>query len=150
MIHRLLLRRDVPSLDEANPDFAKLSIREQLEVHRDKESCASCHRDIDPWGIALENFDAVGHWRENDAADVLPDGTQLSGADGLRKYLVEHRSEQFARALVRSLMTYALGRSLELIDEAEVNEIAGQLAEDQFRLRPLIQRIVASEAFGTK
>ena len=56
---------DVPDLDEMNPNFAKLSVREQLEAHRNKESCASCHRGIDPWGIALENFDAIGLFRRS-------------------------------------------------------------------------------------
>ena len=156
---------DVPELDEANPEFAKLSIREQLEVHRDRESCASCHRDIDPWGIALENFDAVGKWRDTItqhvgeekeekrpvvARDTLPDGTTLNGPDGLRHHLVTHRTSDFAAALVRNLLTYALGRSLELSDEENVDDLAEQFASDGFQLRPLILKIVASDSFQTK
>ena len=155
---------DVPELDEADPEFAKLSIREQLEIHRDRESCASCHRDIDPWGIALENFDAIGKWRDTVskrvgeqteirpvvARDTLPDGTVFDGPDSLRRYLVSHRKDDFARALVRNLLTYSLGRTLELSDEEEVDDLAKQFAEDGFRLRPLVLKIVSSSPFQTK
>ena len=155
---------DVPELDETNPEFTILSVREQLEIHRGQESCASCHRDIDPWGIALENFDAVGRWRDSIrkkhgdsfetrpvlAEAVLPDGTRIQGADGLKEHLVQQRKGQFARALVRSLLTYALGRTLELSDEAELDDLTDQFIADGFHLQPLIQRIVDSEAFRTK
>lgn len=155
---------DVPELDEANPEFAKLSIREQLAVHREKESCNSCHRNLDPWGIALENFDAVGHWRTArhvphddvaesrsvDANATLPDGTNLNGVNGLQEYLVEHAREQFARSLVRNLLTYALGRSLELTDERELDRITDQFIANGYRVRSLLEQIVTSESFITK
>ncbi|MCP4191998.1 MAG: DUF1592 domain-containing protein [Planctomycetaceae bacterium] len=154
---------DVPDLDEANPNFAKLSVRERLEIHREKASCASCHRNIDPWGIALENFDAVGHWRDTIptqdgkpsvkpilAVGMLPDGTQLEGLEGLQRHLIEHRTQQFSNALTRRLMSFALGRSLEFTDEEEANALAADFAEKGFRLRHLVQQIVASQAFQTK
>ena len=155
---------DVPELDEASDEFASLSVREQLAVHRERESCAACHRNIDPWGIALENFDAVGRWREGIRkkngdkfeerplvnSDVLPDGTKLNGAIDLRKHLVTDRLADFARALTRALTTYALGRSLELSDEAEVDDLADQFVKEDYRIRPLIHAIVDSEAFRTK
>lgn len=155
---------DVPSLDEADPKFSKLSVREQLEIHRGTESCARCHRDIDPWGIALENFDAVGRWRNEirrktgkeveilpvNASDVLPDGRELDGVDSLREYLVTERKDEFTRSLVSRLLTYALGRRLELSDQETVDDLTIQFAANHYRLRGLIQDIVASAPFQTK
>lgn len=155
---------DVPTLDEAAPEFHKLSIRRQLEIHRRREACASCHRGIDPWGVALENFDAVGRWRESvrrkvgkrfesvpvDAADVLPGGQKLDGVDALREHLIAERKDDFARSLVSRLLTYALGRRLELSDQPAVDDITEALASDDFRLRGLIHKVVASPLFQTK
>ena len=155
---------DVPSLDEADPEFLKLSIREQLEIHRGTEACAACHRDIDPWGIALENFDAVGLWRDEvrrqvgkkfetrpvQATDVLPGGREINGVDGLRQFLVTERRDHFARALVTRLLTYALSRRLELSDQEAIDELTHRFAADHFRLRNLILAIAASDAFRTK
>lgn len=155
---------DVPSLDEADPKFFKLSIREQLEIHRGTNACAACHRGIDPWGIALENFDAVGLWREEvrrksgksfttqpvNAKDTLPNGTELDGFAALKNYLVNERKDDFARSLVSRLLTYALGRRLELEDEQAVAAITNEFATQNYRLRELIHGIVASPAFQTK
>ncbi|MFT7644337.1 MAG: hypothetical protein ACI9G1_006104 [Pirellulaceae bacterium] len=155
---------DVPSLAEANPEFHKLSIREQLEIHRKKEACASCHRNIDPWGIALENFDAVGLWREDvrrkvgnkfellpvNAKDSLPDGKELSGVDQLKQYLSSERQDGFAKSLVSRLLTYSLGRRLELSDQRAVDDITNKWKSQGFRLRDLVQNVVASEPFQVK
>jgi len=147
---------DVPDLDESNPEFASLSIREQLEVHRSKESCASCHRGIDPWGIALENYDAIGKFRTEvnsrpvGATDRLPDGQELQGAAGLKQYLVEHRSEDFSRALVTRLSIYALGRDLQSSDEALVDDLTKDFIRQDYRILGLIKAIVSSKAFQTK
>lgn len=155
---------DVPDLDEADPEFAKLTVREQLEVHRAKASCASCHRNIDPWGIALEHFDAVGRWRQEIrakhgdhvevksvlATDRLPDGTQLDGAASLRSHLVRTHQEDFARAIVRNLLTYALGRTLELSDDEDVDRLTASFVAKNYRLERLVQDIVASAPFQTK
>lgn len=155
---------NVPSLAEAKPEFHKLSIREQLEIHRTNESCNNCHRAIDPWGIALENFDAVGKWRsepqqggDGNSIDQavynkvsLPDGTEVAGVDGLRSYLVAKRKREFARSLVTRLLSYSLGRSLELTDQSAVDLIVDQFEKDEFRLKRLIHSIVLSEPFQTK
>jgi hypothetical protein len=155
---------DVPSLDEADPKFLKLSIREQLKIHREKPSCAACHNDIDPWGIALENFDAVGLWREEvrrkkgkkfetqpvNATDILPAGQEISGADELRKYLVAERKDEFARALVTRLLTYALGRRLELSDRAAIDDLTKQFIDSKYVLGTLIHSVVRCEPFHTK
>ncbi len=155
---------NVPELDKADPQFLKLSIREQLVIHRGTEACANCHRGIDPWGIALENFDAIGRWRTDirrqngrnfetlpvNAADTLPNGHELDGVDSLRDYLLTKRKDDFVRSLVSRLLTYALGRRLELADQAVVEELSHEFAENGYRLRPLIHAIVASEPFQTK
>ena len=155
---------DAPTLDEADPEFLTLSIREQLEVHRERAACASCHKDIDPWGIALENFDAVGLWRDEvrrqkgkrfdklpvNAVDTLPDGQELNGVDGLRRYLLNNRKQQFARALVTRLLTYALGRKLELTDEPAIDDLTNKFVKNDYRLGDLVTQIVTSESFQTK
>ena len=147
---------DVPDLDEENPEFAKLSLREQLEVHREKESCASCHRNLDAWGIALENFDALGRWRESSddppivAEDRLGDGTVLSGFAGLRQHLVEKRSADFARAFVRNLLCYALGRSLELADQEDVDRLVEAFVANDMLMQDLIHTVITSDSFRTK
>jgi mono/diheme cytochrome c family protein len=155
---------DVPSLDEADPKFLKLSIREQLKVHRATPSCAACHDDIDPWGIALENFDAVGLWRVDvrrqngkkfetqpvNATDVLPNGHEISGVDALKKYLVDERKDEFARSIVSRLLTYALGRRLELSDHEAIDDLTKEFIGDKFILRNLIHKIVLSPPFQTK
>jgi hypothetical protein len=155
---------DTPPLDDADPDFAKLSVREQLEIHRDREACASCHRGIDPWGIALENFDAVGLWRDEirrkvgnefetlpvKAADVLPGDQKLDGVESLKVHLTTARKEDFARSLVTRLVTYAVGRQMELSDQATIDVLTEGFAANDYRLRGLIVSIVTSDLFQTK
>ncbi len=155
---------DVPSLDAENPDFAKLTVREQLAAHRDEPGCVDCHRGIDPWGIALEHFDAVGLYRETIrrkagkkfvsnpvvAMDVLPGGHEVKGVEELRAFLLTERKDQFAHALVSKLLSYAVGRTLELTDEPEIEGIRHEFAENDYRLRKLVEIVVSSEAFRTK
>jgi hypothetical protein len=155
---------NVPTLEEADPKFHELSVREQLELHRTVDSCNQCHRSLDPWGLALENYDAVGRWRTdvsqatNDSAHVqpvnatvvLPDGREVSGAEGLRDYMVKERKQEFARSLVSRLLTYALGRSLELTDEVAIDQVLDQFAQDNYRLKGLVHKVVSSEVFQTK
>jgi len=155
---------DTPPLEKADPEFLKLSVREQLEIHRSREACARCHRGIDPWGIALENYDAIGLWRDEvrrkvngkfetapvKSADNLPNGVPLDGVESLKAYLVNQRKEDFARSLVTKLATYALGRRLELADQATIDPLTTQFAANDYRIRGLIQSIVASELFLTK
>lgn len=156
---------DVPPLDEADPKFAELSVREQLEIHRDRESCASCHRDLDPWGIALEGFDAIGKWKgESERADdsagsqplpdlshnLLPNGAVLNGPKALREHLAKERHAEFARAIVKNLLNFALARSLELGDEPTIDALTQQFADNNYRLKPLLFAIVKSEPFQTR
>jgi len=153
---------DVPDLDSESPDLAKLTLKEQLAVHRNTAACANCHLGIDPWGVPLENYDAIGRWREQvpahdkrpatavDAAAVLPDGTELQGAVELRRYLVNERREWFARGIVKRLMSYGLGRSLDLGDREVVDELTAKFIQNDFQLKSLIADFVLSETFQTK
>lgn len=155
---------NVPSLEQANTDSLQLSIREQLEAHRGTKSCARCHRDIDPWGIALEHFDAIGLWRDEirhksgkefitrpvTATATLPNGQQLTGVDELKAYLVSERKADFARALVSRILGYSVGRRIELSDRETIADLTNQFTADEFRLRNLVKNIVKSKAFQTK
>ena len=157
---------NVPNLDSSNPDFAKLSVREQLAVHREEASCNDCHRSIDPWGIPLEGFGGDGLWRDKilrkkikgkgmdklpvEAAATLPGGHEVTGIADLKSYLLENKKEQFAKAFTSKLLTYALGRRLEITDEKAVDELTHQFIECDYRIKPLIQLVVASETFQTK
>jgi len=146
---------DVPDLAASVPNFEKLSIREQLVQHREKEACADCHRSIDPWGIALEGYDAIGLLREKTARlkkpvsteTVLPGNHQVSGLADLKKVLLDVRRDQFAKALVSKMLIYALGRSLELADDPLVEELSVQFAKDDYCLSDLMKNIVMSELF---
>lgn len=146
---------DVPDLKASVPNFATLSIREQLAVHREKAACADCHRNIDPWGIALERYDAVGLWREKTARGkkavspdtILPGNHKMTGVADLQKHLLSERREQFTHALVSKLLTYALGRSLKLDDKNLIDELSQKFAENDYRLPALMEGIVTSEAF---
>ena len=155
---------DVPNLNRQNPDFASLSLKEQLVAHRENEACARCHRSIDPWGIALEEFDATGLYRKQsqrkdgrkmvaydiDAEATLPDGHRIHGLKELKEYLLAEKRERFARAVVTRLLTYALSRSLELTDYETVDSLTAEFIRSDFQLRKLIHSIAASEAFGSK
>lgn len=153
---------DVPALDADSPDLAKLTLKEQLAVHRQKESCASCHQGIDPWGVPLEHFDAVGQWRDKipahkkrpatevDATSTLSDGTAIAGLDDLKNYLLNQRREQFARSIVKHLLSYGLGRSPDLGDREAIDQLTQQFIASDYRIQSLIVDMVQSEPFLTK
>lgn len=142
---------NVPAL-EAVHDGRLLTAREQLEMHRANPACASCHLKMDPIGFALENFDAVGGWRQQDAGQivdasaVLPDGTKFAGFGGLQHILLARR-DAFADAFTRRLMTYALGRGLIAQDMPSVRRIAGDAAADGYRIQTIIKGIATSAPF---
>ena len=153
---------DVPELNPENPDLAKLTLKQQLAAHRKKESCANCHRGIDPWGVPLENFDAVGLWRTEvpkhgkrpavpvDASSTLPNGRVIDDVQELQKYLTTERRDRFAHALVKRVMAYGLGRTPDWGDRDAVEALTKQFIESDFRLNALITAFVQSDAFQTK
>jgi hypothetical protein len=158
---------DVPELKTDQPDFAALPLKQQLEIHRTKSACKSCHLGIDPWGVPFENFDAVGLWRTEvtkpkkgkkrqkvrtavDATSTLPSGHEIVGIDALKQHLLTHDRKRFSRAVVTKVMAYGLGRSMELSDIDTIERLAKQFADSGFRLSDLIVAIVQSDEFQTK
>jgi hypothetical protein len=142
---------DVPNLDETRIGTAA-SLREQLEMHRQNATCASCHARMDPLGFGLENFDAIGAWREQDgrfpidASGLLPDGRSFKGPEELKAILKSDR-DAFAESLTEKLLTYALGRGLESYDKPAVKKIVTRLSAEDYRFSSLIRGIVESLPF---
>jgi len=134
------------------PGDAPATLRQRMEQHRANPSCAACHGVIDPIGIALENFDAIGKWRDTtagqpvDAVTALWDGTPLNGAADLRKALVA-RSPQFVETVTEKLLAYGLGRKVEYYDMPAVRSIVGHARARNYRLTDLIKGVAASPAF---
>lgn len=145
---------DVPSLQDRGEDGQILSMREQLEQHRTDAACAVCHRMMDPLGFALENFDAIGQWRDVsgpdgtpiDSSGVLPDGTTFDGPAELRKVLAG-KPEQFITTVTEKLLTYALGRGLDYNDAPTVRKIIREAALRNHPWSALILGIVRSDPF---
>jgi len=144
---------NVPQLEASAPKDRPSTVREQLERHRANPACASCHRNIDPIGFALENFDAVGQWQSAtrdglkiDSAGVLIDGTQVDGPVALRKALLA-RPEVFAGTVTEKLMIYALGRGLDPTDMPVVRNILRSAAKNNYAMQSIILGIVQSSAF---
>ena len=130
----------------------EISVRELLEQHRANPVCASCHARMDPLGFALDNFDAVGQWRDTeagkpvDASGILPDGTEFEGADGLRNELLKN-PEQFATAVAEKLLTYGLGRGVEYYDQPAVRKVVRTAAADNYRWSSIISQVIQSTPF---
>jgi len=146
----------VPEIDLADPEIAKLTLKQRIQNHRNQAACMSCHAKIDPWGIAFENFDAVGLWRTQiegkpvDASSLLFNGQKLDGMDGLKRFLLNYRQDQFARALVHKMTTYAVGRPLTFGDRSSVDSITADLRRQGDGLATLVTLIVKSDVFQSK
>jgi len=165
---------DVPKVE---PDIrGATTIREQLAKHREVASCASCHKQIDPPGYALENYDAIGGWRVRyrtlgtekrldkvvdrdqvaygegsavDAGDILADGRKFADLAGLKKLLLAD-PDQITRALTEKLVVYATGHGLEYGDRDAVEKVVAQTREQKYSLRALVHAVVQSELFLNK
>ena len=143
---------NVPALDESTM-AANLPMRQRLAAHRSNAVCASCHRTIDPVGFSLENFDAVGQWRDMevedqpvDASGALPGDGEFRGIDGLEDALLR-RPELFVATLTENLLTFALGRGVEYYDAPAVRKIVSDAEKDGYRFSSLILGIVKSVPF---
>jgi hypothetical protein len=145
----------VPSLPENRRGQPARTLRARLEQHRADRTCFACHGVMDPLGLALENFNAVGQFRVNDpdtqtpidSGGQLPDGTSIKGPDDLRRALVDRPDHQFVQAFTENLLTYALGRSLDHRDMPTVRRIVRQAAADNFRFKSIALGVVSSDAF---
>jgi hypothetical protein len=144
---------DVPTLKEPGQDGQPRSLRQRMELHRQAPACASCHQRMDPMGFALENFDALGKWRTEsdgapiDAAASLPDGTAFDGIKGMRQLMVSHK-EDFVRTFTGKLLTYAIGRGVELSDMPAIRQIARDADQQDDRWSAIISGIVNSPPFN--
>jgi len=144
---------DVPALAEPKPGEAPKTMRQQMEQHRVAPVCAGCHKLMDPIGFALENFDVDGTWRDAnvggfalDTTDVLPDGTRITGATGLRQALLK-RPEVFVQTLAGKLLLYAVGRGLTADDMPAVRAIVRNARGQDYRFSSLVMGIVESGPF---
>ena len=170
-----------PRSEENSPDTARLSLRKQLLMHRQKAACNSCHRNIDPWGVALENFDAVGLWRTS-IKKAKGSGTPAKVVNGVVRRRRKRpsftsvpstpmercrrqddsrnrgteitpaakRTQTVCEALVRRLLAYSLGRSLELVDNTTVKSLTRTFEASGYQLDELIVAIAKSKPFLTK
>jgi len=144
---------DVPALDATIKGARKLTLREAMELHRANPGCAVCHRNIDPLGFALENYDGIGEWRSKDgesaidASGKLPDGTQFNGPAGLKKVLATGRRDEFVSTVTEKLLTYGLGRGVEYYDMPAVRAIMRETEPNQYRFRDLILAVASSVPF---
>jgi hypothetical protein len=150
---------DLPAVKGKN-----LTVRQRLEQHRNSAVCASCHARLDPFGVALENYDAIGQWRERqngegfqgdakspalDVSGVLPSGRAFSDLAGYKQALMAEK-ERFIRGFTQKMLTYALGRSVGATDREMVDGIVQKLEQNQYRMQSLLQAVVTSEAFCRK
>jgi mono/diheme cytochrome c family protein len=146
---------NIPPFPENKRGQPARTLRARLEQHRANPACGACHSAMDPLGLALENFNAVGQFRLNDsdtltpidATGQLPDGTKINGLDGLRDALAGRPDHQFAQTVTENLMTYALGRSLDYRDMPTVRRIVRQAGTDDYRFKSIVMGVINSDAF---
>ncbi len=157
---------NVPDLPEPEAvDEAGLSLKERLIAHADIDSCRDCHRKIDPWGVAFENYNAIGQWREGnsdplvkeehqrvtiDPSTRLRNGTEIQNLDALKQYILTEKKSQFRKAVVHKVMAYGLGRYLEFSDRSAVDSICDAVEAEGDTFQHTIRQIVISEPFLTK
>ena len=157
---------NVPDLPEPEAkDESALSLKERLVAHAQVASCHDCHSKIDPWGVAFENYNALGQWREGtkdplvraphqevniDPSTKLRNGKAIQNLHDLKNYILTERKSQFRRAVVRKVMAYSLGRYLEFSDRTAVDSICDNVEKDNDSFHTVIEQIVLSEPFATK
>ncbi len=148
---------DVPELPKDEASLGELSLPQLLARHRDHKACAGCHQRFDSIGLVFEGFGPIGERRDRDLGDrpieikaQFPDGAERTGVDGLRRYLIETRRDEFVNNLCRKLFSYALGRSLILSDNPTIEQMQAKLAADGYRFESLIESIITSPQFLQK
>jgi hypothetical protein len=148
---------NVDPIEPVPPTAEKVTLRERIEAHAHVASCAACHRQIDPLGLAFDHYDAIGQWRTHeqvptgtgadpavDASGVLPDGRSFSDAVDFKRLVIEDR-ERVARALIEQLCTYALRRVLTLDDRDDVQAILDAAQKDDYRLQDIVRAVALSD-----
>ena len=146
--------KNVPILPEDETATEGLTVRQLVEKHRSAAQCSVCHAKLDPFGFALEGFDAIGRKRNKDLGDRpidtaadLPDGTHVDGLAGLRSYLVTQRKDQFLRIFLPQAARLRPGRGVQLSDQPLVDEMLAQLAQHDYRFSTAVETIVRSQQF---
>ena len=147
---------NVPELDSETPGFEKLTLKEQLFLHRNKVSCMDCHKKIDPYGVIFENYDATGRYRLTmkgkpiDSKSVLPDGNEVDGIQDMKDYILKFKTEDFTKSIVKNLFSYANGRDVGFADEKEIKYIVERVKRDNYSFKTVIQEIIYSPSFYKK
>ena len=145
-----------PGVPELDKNEVTGTLRQRIEQHRANPACASCHKLMDPLGLALENYDAVGRWRTRDAGELIdasgemPTGEKIKSAGDLIRIMREKNAEKFVRCLTEKMMTFALGRGLEYYDRCAVDKIYSTLKADDFKFGALVTEVVLSNPFQRK
>jgi len=143
----------VPELDKVELTG---TLRQRMEQHRADPACASCHKLMDPIGLALENYDAIGRWRTIDygqpidPSGELPDGERVNGPGELIKNLAGKNADKFVRCLTEKMLVYGLGRGLEYYDRCAIDKIQAKISKDDYRFSSLLFEIVSSDPFQRK
>jgi hypothetical protein len=143
---------NVPELKEVANSDQPLTLRERFELHRADASCSVCHAKIDPLGYALENYDAIGRWREQDAgkpidaSGALPSGETFTDIEALKKVLLDRR-EELATQFAKQMLIYALGRGLIVVDKCVIEETVTAARQREWRFSAFVQAIVQSYPF---
>lgn len=146
---------DVPALPADNEEVKMLTLRERLEQHREKVECSGCHGRIDPLGFALENYDALGRWRDQenghaiDPSGELPDGRKIANVDDFKTVLLENE-DRFARTFINHLVIYALGRPIQSSDECVLRDLRNVAKNQEGRFGDLVVALVRSPLFLTR
>lgn len=155
-----------PELEEPEKgQEGKHSLKERLIMHAQTESCNGCHSKIDPWGVAFENYNALGQWREGsqdpfvhskhrkltvDPSTTLKNGTKIDNLQHLKNFILTEKKEHFTKAVINKVMSYGIGRYVEFSDQKNVNSIYDQVSRDAYKFQTLIESIVLTETFLTK
>ncbi len=144
---------DVPDLKDEKGIAATGTLRQRIEQHRSNPNCASCHARMDPIGFAFENFDGIGAWRKQDGDSAIDSSGELVSGESfrdsteLRKILISEKKQEFVRCLTEKLLTYALGRGMEMYDRCAINEISTGLAKHNYKFTDLVVEVAKSVPF---
>jgi hypothetical protein len=142
-----------PNVPELEKEALTGTLRERMEQHRQNPACSACHQMMDPLGFALENFDAIGRWRDReagnpvDASGELPDGTRFQGVRELRDLLAGRREEDFVRCLAEKMLVYATGRGTEYYDQCAIDELMDYVTKNENQFAYLIAGVILSDPF---
>ena len=156
---------EVPEIPEEEGNGTPTSLKEKLILHAQTESCNDCHAKIDPWGVAFENYNALGQWREgsqdpnaigkhknvhSDPTTQLKNGRKIENLDDLKNYILVEKKDQFTKAVINKVLSYGLGRYIEFTDQETINKILANVKKDNLKFQTLVEQVVLSEPFLTK